>query len=266
MVAPGVAMPVFGFGTWKLPAGRATREAVAAALAAGYRLIDTAAMYGNEADVGAAVRDSGLPREEVFVTTKLWNDDQGFEPALRAFERSERALGLGPVDLYLIHWPVPGRRLESWRALERLHREGRCRSIGVSNFARSHLEELAGHAEIPPAVDQVEFSPFLFQRALLEDVRGRGIQLEAYAPLTRGRRLDTPAIRSAAEAHGATPAQVLLRWGLQHGVVEIPKSAHAERIRENAGAFAFALTGAEMAALDALDEGFRTSWDPTEMR
>lgn len=261
----GETMPVFGLGVWQLPRGRATREAVGAALEAGYRLIDTASMYGNEADVGAAVRASGLARAEVFVTTKLWNDDQGYASALRAFERSRAALDLGPVDLYLLHWPVPGRRLDSWRALRELQQRGECRNIGVSNFTVAQLAELIDSSGVVPVVDQVEFSPFLYQRDLLDYCRREGIQLEAYAPLTRGRRLGDEVVRTVAAAHGRTPAQVLIRWGLQHRVVEIPKSSRTERIRENSGALGFELSGEEMRRLDALDEQYRTSWDPTTM-
>ncbi|HEV2449566.1 MAG TPA: aldo/keto reductase [Thermoplasmata archaeon] len=258
-------MPVVGLGTWKLPAGPTTRAAVRSALDAGYRLFDTAKLYANEEDVGAALRDSGLDRAEYYVTTKLWNDDHGYEPALRAFERSRRALGLEQVDLYLIHWPVAGGRLDSWKALEHLLAEGRCRSIGVSNYTVAHLKELLAVCAVPPAVNQVEFSPFLYQRELLEFCRSNSIQLEAYSPLTRGQKFDDPTLAGIARAHSRSPAQVLVRWGLQHEVVEIPKSSRAERIGENARVFDFSLTGAEMAALDGLDRSFRTTWDPTGM-
>lgn len=258
-------MPVLGLGVWKVAAGAPTREAVRSALAAGYRLVDTAAMYGNEAAVGEAVRASGVPRDELFVTTKLWNDDQGYDSALAAFARSQRSLDLGPVDLYLVHWPVPKRRLESWKALEHLLVRGEVRSIGVSNFTVPHLEELLAHGSVVPAVNQVEFSPFLYQRELLEFCADHGIQLEAYAPLTRGRRLNDPTLARIGARHGRTEAQVAIRWGLQHNVVEIPKSVHAARIEENLAALDFALDASEMATLDALNEDFRTSWDPHEM-
>jgi methylglyoxal/glyoxal reductase len=259
----GHAMPVLGLGVFQSPPGRPTHDAVQYALQIGCRSFDTASVYRNEKDVGAAIRASKIPRDQVFVTTKLWNDDQGFDSTLRAFERSRRALDLEYVDLYLIHWPVPNKRKESWRAMERLVSEGKCRSIGVSNFTTAHLTELAESSTIPPAVDQVEFSPFLYQRKLLEHCQAQGTQLEAYAPLTKGERLVHPTVVRTANAHGATAAQVMIRWGLQHHVVEIPKSTRPERIRENAGVFGFELTPAEMKALDALDEGYRTSWDPT---
>jgi methylglyoxal/glyoxal reductase len=258
----GVRMPVFGLGLFQAPVGSIAETAVRTALEIGYRLFDTAAMYGNESEVGEAIRRSGIPREEVFVTTKLWNNDQGFETALKAFDRSQAALNLGPVDLYLIHWPVSGKRRDSWRALTQILKEGKCRSIGVSNFTIAHLHELLQDTDIIPAVNQVEFSPFLYQKGLLQFCRESGIQLEAYAPLTRGRRFSDSTLSRIAQAHHTTPAQVLLRWGLQHDIVEIPKSVRRERILENAGALSFELTPADMAALDSRNEDFRTSWNP----
>jgi diketogulonate reductase-like aldo/keto reductase len=233
-----------------------------AALQAGYRHVDTASIYGNEEDVGEAIRRSGVPRSEIFVTTKLWNGDQGFEAALRAFDASLRRLGLEYVDLYLIHWPVPGLRLDSWRALERLSEDKRARAIGVSNFMVPHLEELARAARVPPAVNQIEVSPFLQQR----DVRGwcakNGVIVEAYSPLTKGARLSHPVLREVARRAGRTPAQVLLRWGLQHDLVVLPKSTRPERIQENAAVFDFELDAASMTRLDGLEEGLVTGWDP----
>lgn len=260
----GVAMPVLGLGVWQTPAGETTRYAVRTALTAGYRLIDTARAYRNEEDVGAAVRESGLPRDRVFVTTKLWNSDHGYDRALRACDESLARLGLEQLDLYLVHWPVEGLRRETWRAMERIRTDGKARAIGVSNYTVRHLDELAGHARELPAVNQVEFSPFLFQRDLLERCRRDGIQLEAYGPLVRGHKLDHPVLARVARKHGRTPAQVLVRWGLEHEVVTIPKSVHEARIRENADVFGFALDGEDLSALDALDEGYRTSWDPTD--
>jgi len=259
----GVMMPVFGLGVWQSASGGPARDAVRHALSNGYRLIDTAAAYENEADVGEGIRLCGLPRDEVFVTTKLWNEDQGYDSALKAFEESRRALGVTTVDLYLLHWPVEGKWPESWRALTRLLSQGDCRAIGVSNFTVRHLEALRELSDIVPAVNQVEFSPFLFQQDLLGYCHARGIQLEAYAPLTRGRRMQDPTIVRVARAHRATPAQVLLRWGLQHNVVEIPKSVQPSRIDENAGALSIPLRVEELAELDKLDEGFRTCWDPS---
>lgn len=261
----GNSMPVLGLGVYQSPPGDPTRAAVESALQIGYRLIDTAALYRNEKDVGEAVRASGVDRGEIFLTTKLWNDDQGYESALAAFERSRRALGVESVDLYLIHWPVPGKRLDSWRALQKIQESGGARSIGVSNYAIHHLEELLRESDVVPAVNQVEFSPFLFQSELLKFCQKHGIQLEAYDPLTRGKRMKDPRIVPIADAHARTPAQVLLRWGLQHSVVEIPKSVRSERIQENAGAFEFSLSEQEMKILDGLDEGLRVSWNPSDM-
>jgi diketogulonate reductase-like aldo/keto reductase len=258
----GARIPQLGLGVWQTPRGRATRDAVTAALSAGYRHVDTALIYGNEADVGAAVRGSEVPREEVFVTTKLWNDDQGYDSALRAFDESLKRLGLEYVDLYLIHWPVPHRRLDSWRALERIHGDGRARVIGVSNYMRPHLQELLAKAKVAPAVNQIEVSPFLQQRDARAVCAANSIVVEAYSPLTRGHRLDHPVIAGIARRIGRSAAQVLLRWGIQNGLVELPKSAHPGRIAENAAIFDFSLDPTAMAELDGLDEGLATGWDP----
>ena len=262
----GLELPRLGFGVFQVAPGDVTRTAVAAALRVGYRLIDTAAMYGNEADVGAAVRASGVPREEIVVTTKLWHTDHGYEAALAAGRKSHERLGLGPIDLYLIHWPradSPQQRLDSWRALERLQRDGVVRTIGVSNYAVRHLEELAAVAETHPSVNQVEVHPFVYDPELIGYCHRRGIAVEAYSPLTRSRRLDDPRIAAVARAKGRSPAQVLLRWGLQHGLVELPRSVREERIRENAAVFDFALSPTEMTALDGLSDGGRvTALDP----
>jgi diketogulonate reductase-like aldo/keto reductase len=254
-------MPSLGLGVWQAPRG-AAYAAVRAALDAGYRHIDTAKAYGNEGDVGRAVRDSGIARERVFVTTRLWNADQGYASALRACETSLRALELDYVDLYLIHWPAP-ERLDSWRALVQLAGEGKCRAIGVSNFTIRHLEELARESPTPPAVNQVEFHPFLYQRELLAYCRKAGIQLEAYSPLTRGARLGHPEVARVAAKLGRTPAQVLIRWCLEHETVVIPKSITVARIRENAQVFDFAIPAEDLRSLDALYEDLHTCWDPT---
>ncbi len=267
-LSQGPEIPVLGLGVFQSPPGAETRHAVSWALEDGYRLIDTAAMYGNEKDVGEAVRASGIPRDEVFVTTKLWHTDLGYASAKRACQESLGRLGLGYIDLYLIHWPradSPEVRLETWRALEELHEAGTCRAIGVSNYAIHHLEELAS-ARIPPAVNQVEFHPFIYDPELIEYRRAHKIQMEAYSPLTRNRRLDDPVVGAIARAHGRSPAQVLIRWGLQLGFVEIPKSVHRERIRENAKVFDFSLSATEMEQLEALRDRRRvTQWDPAKI-
>jgi diketogulonate reductase-like aldo/keto reductase len=258
----GARIPVVGLGVWQSPRGATTRDAVSTALRDGYRHVDTARIYGNEADVGAGLRASGVPRADVFVTTKLWNEDQGHDAALRAFDASLKRLELDYVDLYLLHWPVAGKRLDSWRALERLHAEGRAKAIGVSNYLRPHLEELLAHAKVVPAVNQIELSPFLQRREAVDLCKAKGIVVEAYSPLTHGQRLDHPAVVAEARRVGRTAAQVLLRWGVQRGFVVLPKSTREARIRENAAIFDFTLDAEAMVRLDALEEGLATGWDP----
>jgi diketogulonate reductase-like aldo/keto reductase len=260
----GASIPQIGLGVWQAARGKVTRQAVTAALQLGYRHIDTARIYGNEADVGAAVRESDVPREQIFVTTKLWNDDQGYDSALRAFDASLRTLGLDYIDLYLLHWPVPGRRLDSWRALERLYAERRARAIGVSNFLTPHLEELLAHAKVPPAVNQIELTPFLQRRETCAACREHGIVVEAYSPLTRGKRLKHPVVVAIAKRLERSAAQVLLRWGIQQGAVLLPKSTRAARIEENAALFDFELDADAMTALGGLEENLATGWDPAE--
>jgi len=258
----GARIPQVGLGVWQTPSGATTRQAVTAALKVGYRHVDTARVYGNEADVGAGVRESGVARGEVFVTTKLWNADQGYDAALRAFDASLKRLGLEYVDLYLIHWPVAEKRLDSWRALERIHAEGRARSIGVSNFLVPHLEELLGKARRVPAVNQIELTPFLQRRETRALCAKHGIVVEAYSPLTHGLRLDHPVVKDVARRAGRSVAQVLLRWGLQQGLVVLPKSTKPARIAENGALFDFTLDDRAMNELDALEEGLVTGWDP----
>jgi len=259
----GVEMPLFGLGVWQSPAGPATHRAVTTALQTGYRLIDTAKFYGNEADVGVAVRESGVPRDEVFLTTKLWNNDHGFDAALKAFEASRKRLGFPTVDLYLIHWPVPEERKETWRAMERILKEGSVRAIGVSNYTIPHLEELLASSGVVPAVNQVELSPFLAQKPLIEFCRRHGIAVEAYSPLTKGHRLGDKRLKAVAQKYGKSVPQVLIRWGLQQGIVEIPKSAKPDHIRENAAVFDFEIRPEDMRALDSLSEDLHVAWDPT---
>jgi len=258
----GGSIPRVGLGVWQTPAGATCRNAVDAALRAGYRHVDTARIYGNEVDVGAAIKDSDVGRDEIFVTTKLWNDDQGYDSARHAFDQSLARLGLEYVDLYLIHWPVGGRRLDSWRALEAIAKDGRARAIGVSNYMPHHLDELAAHASVLPAVNQVEIHPFLQQRDTRAWCAKHGVVVEAYSPLTSGERLDDTRIAAVARRVGRTPAQVMLRWAMQHDLVVLPKSVREARIRENAAIFDFALDDEAMAALDVLDEGVATGWDP----
>ena len=261
----GVKIPRLGLGVYQSPPGQITKKAVEYALKVGYRHIDTARIYGNEADVGKGIRDSGIKREDIFVTTKLWNGDQGYESALKACNDSLKKLGLKYLDLYLIHWPVQNTREESWRALVHLLKDGKCRSIGVSNYTIRHMTELSEQSDVVPAVNQVEFSPFLYQKRLLDYCEKQKIQLEAYSPLTQGEKLNHPAVQGIAKKHGKTPAQVLIRWGIQHNLVTIPKSVREERIKENSEVFDYILTQDDMKTLDSLDENFRNSWDPTNM-
>jgi len=260
-----VRMPILGLGVYQSPPGRVTRNAVNFALRVGYRHVDTARIYGNEADVGEAVRESGVPRGDLFVTTKLWNSDQGYDSTLRAFEGSLKRLGLDYLDLYLVHFPVPDLRKETWSAMETLLKKGRCRAIGVSNFTIRHLEELIEESHVIPSVNQVEFHPFLYQKELLKYCQRKGIQVEAYSPLARGERLKHPRIISLATRYSKTPAQLMIRWGIQHGLVVIPKSTREERIRENSHVFDFDISDDDMRSLDSLNEDLRLNWDPTNV-
>jgi len=256
-------IPPIGLGVWQA-SPEDCRRAVSAALRIGYRHIDTARIYGNEADVGAAIKDSGIPRDQIFVTTKLWNDDQGYDTALRAFDESVKRLGLDYIDLYLLHWPVPGKRLDSWRALEKLHDEKRARAIGVSNFMVRHLDELLATAKHKPYANQIELTPFLQRRDTVALCKREGIVVEAYSPLTRGKRLGHAVVKAIASETGRSPAQVLLRWGVQHGFVVLPKSVREERIRENF-TLDFTLSPEQMTRLDGLEENLATGWDPATM-
>lgn len=259
----GVRIPQLGFGVFQIP-DEETTAAVATALETGYRSIDTAAVYGNEQGVGRALAASGIPRDELFVTTKVWNDDQGHDETLRALDASLEKLGLDHVDLYLIHWPLPARDryLETWRALEKIHADGRARAIGVSNFQPDHLTRLMENSDVVPAVNQVELHPRLQQERLRAFHAEHGIATEAWSPLAQGGVLDEPAVTGIAEAHGRTPAQVVLRWHLQLGNIVIPKSVTPERIRQNLDVFDFTLSDDEIAALTTLDDGTRTGPDP----
>jgi len=259
----GNEIPQLGFGVFQVPPAD-TAGVVAHALRTGYRLIDTAAAYGNESGVGEAVANSGLAREEVYVTTKLWNDDHGRERTRRAFEASLERLGLDDVDLYLIHWPAPGRGryIETWEALCELKDSGRTRSIGVSNFTVEHLERVIDATGVVPAVNQIELHPEFQQRELREFHRERGIATEAWSPLGKGRVMEHPVIGELAAAHGRTPAQVVLRWHLQLGNIVIPKSVTPSRIEENFRLFDFELGEEEMDRLAKLDTGRRIGPDP----
>ncbi|MFF2275699.1 aldo/keto reductase [Agromyces sp. NPDC058126] len=261
----GVQMPQLGFGVFQVPDPETT-AAVAAALEAGYRSIDTAAIYGNESGVGRALAESCIERDELFVTTKVWNSEQGFDSTLRAFDASLGKLGLDRVDLYLIHWPTPERDrfVDTWRALERLLDEGRVRAIGVSNFEPTHLERLIAETGTVPAVNQIELHPALQNRATVAANTRHGVVTEAWSPLAQGAVLGEASVTSIAARLGVTPAQVVLRWHLQQGRVVIPKSVTPARIAANLDVFGFELTDADLAAIDALERDGRTGPHPAE--
>ncbi len=261
-IAPGVAMNRLGLGTYRAEAGPDAEGEVAAGLAMGYRLIDTAALYANEASVARALAASGVPRDEVFVATKLWNADQGYDSALRAFDVSLERLGFDHVDLYLMHWPVPGKLRDTWRAMEEILASKRTRAIGVCNFLVHHLDDLLALAHTPPAVNQFEHHPRLQQPELASYCETHGITVQAWAPVMRGRVLLIPELVQIAQRHGKSPAQVSIRWILQRGIVTIPKSIHENRLRENAAVYDFELSDAEMAIIESLDRGERLGPDP----
>lgn len=262
----GVAMPWLGLGVFKVEDGPEVVQAVKAAIKIGYRSIDTAAIYGNESSVGQGIREgmaeNGLTRDQLFVTSKVWNADLGYESTIAAYEASLEKLGLDYLDLYLIHWPVQGKYVEAWRALETLYQEGRVKAIGVSNFQIHHLEDVMGTGTIKPMVNQVELHPLLAQTDIHDFCKEHGIQLEAWSPLMQGQLLDNPTLKALAERHGKSIAQVILRWDLQRGIVTIPKSTKEHRILENGSIFDFELTNEDMAAINSMNQNLRVGPDP----
>lgn len=257
----GVEMPRFGLGVFKTEVGAETENAVRWALEAGYKAVDTAALYANEAEVGRVVRSGVVPREDVFVTSKVWVDDLSYEGAKRAFDASMGRLGLDVVDLYLVHWPV-NEWQGAWRALEEIYASGRTRAIGVSNFLQHHLDELLGFAKVPPAVNQIEFHPYLQQPDLQAYCRAHQIPITAWAPIMKGRVMEVPTLIEIGEKYGKTPVQVTLRWMLQSDIITIPKSAKKDRIEANADIYDFDLTADEIASINALDKGERIGPHP----
>jgi len=262
----GVKMPWLGLGVFKVQEGEEVIHAVKSAIRGGYRSIDTAALYRNEEGVGQAVaeaaREYGVPREQLFITSKVWNSDQGYRTTLDAFDDSLRRLGLDYMDLYLVHWPVKGKYKETWRALEQIYKSGKARAIGVSNFHNHHLEDLLADASVVPAVNQVELHPYLTQVPIREFNRSKGVQVEAWSPLGQSHVLEEPVIAGLAAKYGKSLAQIVLRWDLQSGIVTIPKSIREPRIIENASVFDFELSAADMQAIDALNRSYRYGADP----
>ncbi len=271
-LANGVKIPCIGYGTWQTPGGDVARDSVKKALELGYRHVDTATVYGNEASVGEGIRLSGVRREDVFITTKQWTDVRGFENTVAAAERALKTLGVDYLDLYLVHWPAVEKlspdwaaiNAETWRGFEKLYKDGKVRAIGVSNFMPAQLAALKECAEVQPMVDQVEFHPGYIQRNVLDYCRENGIVVEAWSPLGSGRLLADPLVNEIGAAHGKSAAQTCVRYALQHGIVPLPKSVTPERIAANADVFDFALTDAEMAALDAMPETGYSGYHPDD--
>jgi len=258
----GVEMPYFGIGVYKVQSGDEVYHTVKTALELGYRLVDTASFYDNEEGVGQAIKDSGIPREELFITTKVWNSEQGYESTLEAFDRSLRKLGLEYLDLYLIHWPIRAHYLETWRAMEKLYEEGKVRAIGVSNFLIENLDDLISHSKHVPTVNQVELHPLLSQVELREYCARHQIAVEAWSPLGRGHLLDHPVINEIGKKYNKTAAQVILRWHVQNDIIVIPKSITPARIKENSEIFDFKLTSEDMEKINQLNENKRFGSDP----
>ena len=261
-LANGIEMPYLGIGTYHIDDDDKAARVVGDALEAGYRQIDTAALYDNEKGVGRAIRESGVPRQDIFITSKVWNTDQGFDSTLRAFDASMQRLQTEILDLYLIHWPGRGKYKDTWKALERLYQEKRVRAIGVSNFLKHHLEDLISGAELRPMVNQMEFHPYLVQPDLLDFCRQHNIQAQAWAPLMRGKVGEVPLMKALGEKYGKTPFQMALRWDLQKGVATIPKSVQRERMVSNAEIFDFKISVEDMAQIDGLDNSYRFGPNP----
>ncbi|MEI5995594.1 aldo/keto reductase [Candidatus Enterococcus mansonii] len=258
----GSIIPRLGLGVWKAQDGEEAMNSVKWALEAGYRLIDTAEVYKNEVSVGEGIRMSGVPREEIFITTKLWNTDQGYESTLKAFDESLNKLGLDYVDLYLIHWPVKGKYKDSWRAMEEIYQSGRAKAIGVSNFHQHHLEDLLKDAQVVPVLDQIELHPRLTQEPLRAFLAENNIAVEAWSPLGQGNILEEPILVEIGKKYNKTPAQVIIRWHLQNDIIVIPKSVHQERIKQNIDVFDFELTDEDMEQINQLNKNERFGSNP----
>ncbi|MBL1225095.1 aldo/keto reductase [Enterococcus sp. BWR-S5] len=261
-LANGNLIPRLGLGVWRVEDGDQVIDSVKWALQAGYRLIDTAAVYKNEEGVGEGIRQSGVPREEIFVTTKLWNDDQGYESALEAFDISLNKLGLDYVDLYLIHWPVKDKYKDSWKAMEEIYASGRAKAIGVSNFHEHHIKDLLTTAKVKPMVDQIELHPTLTQEPLRAYLKQEGIAVEAWSPLGQGTILKDPVLVEIGKKYGKSAAQVIIRWHLQNDIIVIPKSVHEERIKENFDVFDFELSSEDIDRINQLNSDERLGSNP----
>lgn len=272
LLSNGVKIPCVGYGTWQTPAGDVARDSVVAALQCGYRHIDTATAYGNEASVGEGLRLSGVKREEIFLTTKQWTDVRGYEKTVEAGEKALKALGTDYIDLYLVHWPAVQKysaqwqelNAATWKGFEKLYKDGKVRAIGVSNFLPEHLAALKQQCEIPPMVDQVEFHPGYIQKDVLDYCNQNNIRMEAWSPLGSGRMLANPLLNEIGAAHGKSAAQVCVRYAIELGVVPLPKSVHAERLAANADVFDFLLTAEELAALNAMPETGYSGYNPND--
>jgi diketogulonate reductase-like aldo/keto reductase len=260
----GIEIPILGLGTWQMR-GKQAEESIKYALDIGYRHFDTAAVYENEESVGKAIRSSTIPRDQIFITTKISNDEQGYKHTVTAFENSLKKLNLSYIDLYLIHWPLPNLRNETWKAMEVILKYGKCRAIGVSNFIVKHLKQLMNHSLTIPVINQVEFSPYLNQKELLEFCHTHRIQLEAYSPLTRGKRLEDSRLVFISRKYNKSVAQILIRWALQSGIVVIPKASTEDHLKENASVFNFKISSEDMETLNSLNENFRVCWNPYEL-
>jgi diketogulonate reductase-like aldo/keto reductase len=264
MLNNGMQMPLIGLGAYAMH-GSEAETAILNALEIGYRLIDTAAMYGNEVEVGNAIRKSKIPRREIFVTTKVADHDQGYESTLKAFDASFKKLNVEYIDLYLVHWPVKGKRRDTWKALEKLYSEKKVKAIGVANYLIPFLEEMKTYANTLPVVNQVEFTPYVFSRELVDYCANAGIQLQAYSPIARGHKNNDPKLKTLAEKYHKTPAQIFLKWCVQHNVSPIPKSVNVKRLKENIDIFDFEISEKDMALMDTFNENYRVAPDPIYM-
>ncbi|MFX0007321.1 MAG: aldo/keto reductase [Promethearchaeota archaeon] len=259
----GVKIPILGLGTWKL-VGKTAYDSVKWALEAQYRHIDTAKLYGNEEQIGKAIKDSGVLREDVFITSKVWDSDQGYESTIRAFNRSLKRLGTSYIDLYLIHWPRKNQRIETWKALEKIYSEGKVRAIGVSNYWIHHLEEIIGSFNIKPVINQFELNPFLYRKELIKYCKEQDISIEAYCPLTHGKKLNNNYLKEIAEKYNKSVAQILIRWGFQHEFIEIPKSSTRDHIIQNSMVFDFELDEEDIFKLDNMEEKYQILYDTSK--